>query len=73
MGELSRRNEALILVAKTQLGLELLKISACETKSINQENKSVHFNFFLEFHFTHINILCLAPKCQLNPVLSVLG
>lgn len=72
MGQPSHQSEALILVTKTQLELELLKISACETKKIIQENKPLCFSF-LEFRFTHIGVLCLPPKCLLNPVFSGLG
>lgn len=67
MGQLSHRNEALILVAKTQLEPELLKISACEKKSINQENKSLHFNFFrvpLHSHKSFMSTPEMSAECS---------
>lgn len=55
------RPSTLILVAKTPLGFELLKVSAYETQSMNQENKSRHFNSFRVPLYSH-KCLMSAPQ-----------
>ena len=56
-------------------GKNSLRVSATKNKhSWNRvwtEKINLLILIFRKFHSTHLNVLCLSPKCQLNPVLPL--
>lgn len=57
------------------MGKNSLRVSATKNKhswnTMWPEKINLLILTFPKFHATHLNVLCLSPKCQLNPVLPL--